>query len=226
MAVRVAVGALPQPVLDRVYELSAGNPLFAIELARSRHADDGLRAATPGTLRSTLAARIGDVTADQLTVLRTAAALGPTTLLTLATACDLPGDASLIADALEQELLVGGEDGLIRFAHPLLASVILDGTNPIERMTLHARLADVVADPDARARHLALSCGRQDAAVAGELEAAAERAAGSARSPSPPSSPPTASGSRRPPTPRRAVAARSPRPATALRPVSRTGRSP
>ena len=40
-------------------ELSDGNPLFAIELARSRHAGDGLRAAMPATLRATLASRIG-----------------------------------------------------------------------------------------------------------------------------------------------------------------------
>ena len=84
---------------------------------------------------------------------------------------------SLIADALADELLICGEDGLLRFAHPLLASVILDGTNPIERMALHARLAAVVTDPDGRARHLALSCSGQDAAVAEELEAAADRAA-------------------------------------------------
>ena len=176
-AVRAAVGALPQPSLDHICELSGGNPLFAIELARSWNALESLRAATPATLRATLAARIGDVTPQQLSMLRTAAALGPTTMSTLAAACDDPWTGTLLAEALDQELLVSGEDGLVRFAHPLLASVILDGTNPVERMALHARLADVVADPDGRARHLALSCSRRDPAVAAELESAAERAA-------------------------------------------------
>ncbi len=176
-AIRAAVGALPQPVLDRVHELSDGNPLFAIELARAWQGSDGVLTATPPTLRATLAARIGDVTPAQLTVLRTAAALGPATLATLATACDDPGAGCLIADALADELLICGEDGLIRFAHPLLASVILDGTNPVDRMALHAKLATVVDDPDGRARHLALSCSGGDASVAAELEAAAERAA-------------------------------------------------
>ena len=175
--VRAAVGAVPQPVLDRVCELSDGNPLFAIELARSRHAGDGLSAAMPATLRATLASRMGAVTAERLTVLRTAAALGPATMVALAGACEHPAAGSLIADAVADELLICGEDGLVRFAHPLLASVILDGTNPVERMALHARLAAVVTDPDSRARHLALSCGGHDASVAEELEAAAGRAA-------------------------------------------------
>jgi ATP/maltotriose-dependent transcriptional regulator MalT len=53
---------------------------------------------------------------------------------------------------------------------------VLDGTNPLERKALHAHLAEIVTDRDARARHLALSCGDSDEAVAAELEAAAERA--------------------------------------------------
>ena len=58
-------------MLDRVYELSDGNPLFAIELARAWQGSDGFLTATPPTFRATLAARIGDVTPAQLTVLRT-----------------------------------------------------------------------------------------------------------------------------------------------------------
>ena len=88
---RAAVGAVPQPVLDRVCELSDGNPLFAIELARSRHVGDGLRARRRRRrCVPRWPPRIGDVTADRLTVLRTAAALGPATLLALATACEHP----------------------------------------------------------------------------------------------------------------------------------------
>ena len=87
-----------------------------------------------------------------------------------------PDAARLIAAAVDEGLLMAGDDGVVRFTHPLLASVVLDGTNPLERTALHARLAAAVTDRDARARHLALSCGEPDEAVAAELESAAERA--------------------------------------------------
>ena len=60
----------------------------------------------------------------------------------LARACDDPDAARLISAAVDEGLLIVGDDGVVRFTHPLLASVVLDGTNPLERTALHARLAD------------------------------------------------------------------------------------
>ncbi len=123
-----------------------------------------------------MAARIADAPPDLLVLLRVAAALGPAPAAELARACSDPGATRSISDAIDDGLLVAGDDGVVRFTHPLLASVVLDGTNPLERKELHAHLAEVVTDRDARARHLALSCGESDEAVAAELEAAAARA--------------------------------------------------
>ncbi len=81
-----------------------------------------------------------------------------------------------VTAAVGADLLAVGDDLLVRVSHPLLASVVLAGTNPLDRQALHGRLADVVADPDDRARHLALSAATPDADVAAELEAAAQRA--------------------------------------------------
>ena len=132
----------PRPTLERIAELSAGNPMYAIELARSAEArSDRLGSVTPPTLRGVLAGRLGDVPDDLLAILRTAAALGPAPIADLARPGD-PGASTLIHDAVDDGLLVAAEDGTIRFAHPLLASVVLDGTNPLERRALHARLAD------------------------------------------------------------------------------------
>ena len=176
--VRTVVATISRPALERIYELSGGNPLYAIELARSAESCAvPLGAAAPPTLRGVLAVRLADVPADLLAVLRTAAALGPAPPADLARACDDPDAARLISTAVDEGLLMVGDDGVVRFTHPLLASVVLDGTNPLERTALHARLATVVTDRDARARHLALSCGDPDEAVASELESAAERAA-------------------------------------------------
>ena len=173
------VGTISRPVLERVHALSGGNPMYAIELARSGALVDGLGRAPVkrlATLHGVIAARLGDVAPGRLAVLRTAAALGPATAAELARMCPGPDDATVIADALDDGTLVMGEDGLVRFDHPLVASVILDTTNPLQRKVLHAHLAALVTDPDARARHLALSRGDPDAAIAAELEAAAGRA--------------------------------------------------
>ena len=176
--VRAVAGTISRPALERIGELSGGNPMYASALARSPELlADPLGAVPSPTLRGALEARLDDVPGPLLAVLRTAAALGPAPAEVLARACQTAGAATLISDAVSEGLLVAGDDGVVRFTHPLLASVVLDGSNPLERRALHAHLADVVRDRDARARHLALSCGEPDAAVAAELESAAERVA-------------------------------------------------
>ena len=68
------------------------------------------------------------------------------------------------------------EHGTVRFTHPLLASVLYQGLPAVERQRAHRRLADLVEDPVARARHLALSTDQTDADLADALEQAAEAA--------------------------------------------------
>ncbi len=65
---------------------------------------------------------------------------------------------------------------LVRSSHPLLGSVALGDMDPEARRALHGRLAEVVTDPDDRARHLALASVDPDASRAAELEEAANRA--------------------------------------------------
>ena len=45
----------------------------------------------------------------------------------------------------------------LRFTHPLLASAVYGAVSPSRRRQLHGRLAEVVANPEERARHLAAS---------------------------------------------------------------------
>ena len=65
-------------------------------------------------------------------------------------------------------------DGVIRFTHPLLASVLYQAASPSDRRRAHERLAEIVDDPLARARHRALAAQEPDAEIAAELEAAAD----------------------------------------------------
>jgi DNA-binding NarL/FixJ family response regulator len=89
---------------------------------------------------------------------------------------DLDMDTALTT-AMEQDLLVVEEDLSVRFAHPLVGSAVYARMTPLARRSLHALLAARAADPDARARHLALSTDAPDASVASLLEGAANRAA-------------------------------------------------
>ena len=66
--------------------------------------------------------------------------------------------------------------GRLRFAHPLMASVIVGAALEGRVRELHRRLAVVAADPEQRARHLALSTEIADESIASALEEAASHA--------------------------------------------------
>jgi DNA-binding CsgD family transcriptional regulator len=68
------------------------------------------------------------------------------------------------------------ENGVVRFTHPLLASVLYRDMGE-ERRTVHARIAATVDDLVLRARHLALSRDAPDPEIAGVLDDAAGVAA-------------------------------------------------
>ena len=64
----------------------------------------------------------------------------------------------------------------IRFTHPLLAAGAYETADPLRRAEVHARLAEILEDPEARAWQLAAASDRPDAAVADALENAARHA--------------------------------------------------
>jgi DNA-binding CsgD family transcriptional regulator len=172
-----AVDAIPAPMLQRISEVSGGNPLYALELARA-FADDRRRGgrptavALPDSLQAAIAGRL-EHAAELTELLRTVSALGATTVGALREA--LPGtplEAQLDA-AQERGLLVVDDDLHVRFANPLIGSVVYGRMPAFARRSLHARLASAAADPHVRARHLALSTDEPDAAVADLLEQAA-----------------------------------------------------
>lgn len=171
------VDVIPRPTVARIHALSGGNPLYAAELARHAHRfGDSLETSLPATLAGALTNRLSAVSDEVLDVVHVVAALGPSSAGLIARA--VPGDApALLARAVESGLLTVGEDLLVRVSHPLLASSALAALDPEQRRMLHGRLAGAVVDPDARARHVALSCVEPDRAAAAELQEAATRAA-------------------------------------------------
>ena len=169
---------LPRPTLLRLHEVSGGNPFYALELARALGADGAVPDPTqplpvPERLEELVSARLDGFDAPTREVLVLASADARLTPTQLAGAGIEPGalDPALAANVIE---LAGGS---VRLTHPLLASVLYQGLLPGERQRVHGRLAEIVEDPLARARHLALSTDRPDADLAALLEAAARTTA-------------------------------------------------
>jgi DNA-binding CsgD family transcriptional regulator len=168
---------LARPTLRRIHESSGGNPFFALELARAleRHGrplDPGEPLPVPAEVHELARGRLASLPAETAAALRAAAALSqPSVALVLAAA---GGDRTMLEPALQTQVVELDGDR-IRFTHPLLSAAAYGGTE--SREELHARLAEIVADPEERARHLALAARGPDSAVAAALEEAARGAA-------------------------------------------------
>jgi DNA-binding CsgD family transcriptional regulator len=170
------------PALRRVHETSGGNPLFAIELARSlldpdANAIPGQPFPAPSSLPELLAARLARISAPTRRVLLAASALArPTVDLVLTATASDSGTRASLDQAIDAEV-VAVHGNAVRFTHPLLSSVVYAEASDKERRRLHRRLADLVADPEERARHLGLSATTPNDHIAATLEHAARRAA-------------------------------------------------
>ncbi len=163
----------PRGLLSRVEELSGGNPLYAIELARAIAAGtDALPAGLPATLRELVAHRIDGLPPPARDALLVVAAVPDATP---ALVTGVVGDPGALAQAQDGGAVVV-ERGRVRLAHPLLAGAA-DDVEPGRRRELHRRIAAALTDAVARATHLGLAAVPPDPGVAADLEAAAALAA-------------------------------------------------
>ena len=166
--------SFPRQTLLRIHDCSGGNPFFALEVARVLPVEvDPLQPLpVPEALDELVRARLAGLPPPTRDALALVAASGTasTSLLERAGAHAETLEPAFAAHVIE------GENGTIRFTHPLLASGIYDELGD-ERLVVHARLAEVVDDPIGRARHRALATAAADAAVAAALEGTASFAA-------------------------------------------------
>jgi DNA-binding CsgD family transcriptional regulator len=155
-------GTIPTALeLKRLVELSLGSPYYALELASVKNGGSSVA----GDLAATLRARLSTLSGSARKAGLTAATLGRFDGTVTG-----PG-----VDELRAAGVVDVSSGRLRFAHPLLASTLLDMHTDDERRSIHARLAAVLDDPDEQAMHLARATDVPDEAVAAELERAAGR---------------------------------------------------
>ena len=170
-----------RPTLTRIAEVSGGNPFFALEIARplARDEDDpdaGRPLPIPPGVQRLAAERVEALSGAAQQAVLIAASLSRPTLAAVADALPAGGDAlTSLAEAEAAGVLVT-ERGRLRFTHPLLASAVYGSISEPRRRQLHSRLAEVVAEPEERARHLAQSMTAADEVAAAEVEQAGRRA--------------------------------------------------
>ncbi|GIJ64873.1 helix-turn-helix transcriptional regulator [Virgisporangium aurantiacum] len=169
---------LPRSIRSRILAIAAGNPLYAVELAAAVRRDDPTDAAglvLPPRLADLLADRLGRFAENARQPLAAVASLAAPTVAQVVDA--LGPDARAGLDPVLDAGVLHVAEGRLWFDHPLLGLAALDRLTPSERRWLHARLATVVTEPQARAWHLIGTADGPDEDTA----AAAERGADAAR---------------------------------------------
>jgi DNA-binding CsgD family transcriptional regulator/tetratricopeptide (TPR) repeat protein len=173
--VRVRLGAqIGRPTLARIHAASGGNPMFALEFARivaARGAAAGGPLPIPPSLETLMNERVAAFPLQVRSLFAIVAAVERPTPPLLEAALD--GAGVLLDEAFEEGAIAVDENGVVRFAHPLLASAAYAAVPPVRRRRLHARLARLTEDPAERARHLALSSIAPSRDVAAALDEAA-----------------------------------------------------
>jgi DNA-binding CsgD family transcriptional regulator len=165
---------LPRPSMRRIHEISGGNPLYAVELARAAADGRGLTDELPDTLAALVRERVRGIDSETERVLLAAACTPAPTVAVVAQATGHTEQEVLTLlehGAAERVVVIAGNR--VRFSHPLLATGVYTGATPSRRRDMHRRLAEVVSAPELRARHLASAATTADTATLDALDAAA-----------------------------------------------------
>ena len=167
----------PPPLVKKIHEQSAGNPLFAIEVGRAlgnglQHLQPGVPLPVPRDLEEILQRRLSALSSDARRAgLLIAASAAPLRDVVEAAG----GSAAGIQEAVDEGIIATHGTSL-EFTHPLLASTAYGTASERDRRSVHSRLAEVASNPEERARHLALSTEGPNEEVADALDDAARRA--------------------------------------------------
>lgn len=166
---------MPRHALRRVFELTGGSPLFALELGRSLVGRSPLGPGddidVPETVEAFLGTRVEQLTPGGRSVLLAVA---------LHAALRVPEVTAIVEPLALEEAVAAGVvhvDGeRLHPSHPLVAAVANTHAQESERGAMHRALATVVADEELRALHLALATSAPDEALAATVARAAARA--------------------------------------------------
>src|SRR5262245_25004236 len=134
---------VPRAAMARIHQVSAGNPFYAIELARAYA--DTVGETLPGTLAALVHTRIGSLDPAVHDVLLAAACLATPTVEQVGNAAATDQDRAIeLLEAAERHGIIAIEGNRVRFTHPLLATGVYAHASPTQRRLMHRRLAGVV----------------------------------------------------------------------------------
>ncbi|UMB70794.1 helix-turn-helix transcriptional regulator [Mycobacterium paraterrae] len=164
-----------RPMLLRIHEIAGGNPFFALELARGIDTTRANALSLPSSLSDLVHSRINQAGAGAQDALLAMACLPDPTVQVVAQATDAtPAEAieSLVRAEMQAVVVIDGNQ--LRFTHPILAHGVYATASPRRRRDMHRRLAELVTEPELRARHLALSDATGEPQTFESLDNAAE----------------------------------------------------
>lgn len=164
----------PRPTMRRIHDLSAGNPLYALELARAVVDGHRIEHRLPATLAALVGARVQHADAETTRLLLAAACTPAPTVELAAVVTETPPDR--VVELLESGAaarIVVIDGNRIRFVHPLLATGVYTNATAAHRRKMHRRLAECIDAPELRARHLASAASSGDTDTLDALDEAA-----------------------------------------------------
>ena len=169
-------------LVARLAEAAGGNPLLALEVIRAvdaagRDPAPGEPLAVPGSAEPLLAERLGRLSPDGEDAVLAVALAGRAAASTIrvVVGASAAGATPGLDEAVRSGLLeLDGE--AVRLGHPLVGAAAIGRATTGRRRAVHARLAPLADDPEARARHLALAAAGPDETAAVACARAADDA--------------------------------------------------
>ncbi len=170
---------VPRPLLRRIHEASGGNPFYALEIARAMDTGKGdWTAGEPLALSSSLndllVGRFAGLSSETRAALFVVSAVSPSTPSLVERV--IGASARDVLQPAVTAAIIRLDEDRVEFVHPLLAAAAHALQPSPERRAWHARIAEAVIEPEARAAHLALAKPGPDPQVAELLHAAGEHA--------------------------------------------------
>lgn len=167
-----------RPTMRRIVESSAGNPFYALELARAiDNGSTGAEPDLPRTLADLVRSRVEHLSPETRHVLLAAACVADPTVeaLAQATGASIKRTIELLDDAERQDL-IAIHGNRVHYCHPLLARGVYATSAPARRREMHSALVDVVSQPELKARHMALAASGPDPDLLRALDEASDAA--------------------------------------------------